>query len=92
MELAGDGAPSAAACAQALLLHGALPTHRLQGRRTALSRWQATALRQAVQQATQERKLGRLGPKTLGARLRKIEEQVGSAEAAVMRGWRDPAS
>lgn len=29
-----------------------------------------------VAQAAEERRLGRLGPKTLGARLRKVEEQV----------------
>lgn len=37
---------------------------------------QAAALRRAVAQAAEERRFGRLGPKTLGARLRKVEEQI----------------
>ncbi|PRW56655.1 ankyrin repeat [Chlorella sorokiniana] len=36
----------------------------------------ATALRGAVAQAAEERRLGRLGPKTLGARLHKVEGTV----------------
>lgn len=34
---------------------------------------QATALRQVVEQAGEERRKGRLGPKTLGARLHRVE-------------------